>query len=136
MNTAQLRRNTNFTFCPLGASPAAYQQQGGSEESSGVLHRQQITSLPLDTQMCQCWFHHDLEPGLEISKFPMMEPGSGTQPSGRWEAGRVQAHLLCPSGCFPSEMQKTELPAQELFNFDESAKVLADFVACLQVNAC
>lgn len=93
-------------------------------------------SPPWGTGMCRYWFHHDLDPDLEISKFPMMEPGSGTQPSARWAAGRVQAHLLWPSGCFPSEMQKTELSPQKLFHFDESAKVLAGFVTCLQVNTC
>lgn len=67
----------------------------------------------------------------------MMEPGRGPgrQPSARWAAGMVQARLLWPSACFPSEMQKTKLSPRKLFNFDESAKVLAGFVTCLQVNA-
>ena len=67
----------------------------------------------------------------------MVEPGRvpGRQPSARWAAGRVQACLLWPSACFPSETQKTEPSLRKLFNFDESAKVLADFVTCLQENA-
>lgn len=65
---------------------------------------------PWGTGTCQYWFHHDLDTDPEISKFPMMEPGRGPgrQPLARWAAGRVQARLLWPSACFPSEVQKTK----------------------------
>lgn len=94
---------------------------------------------PRGTGTCQYWFHHDLDADPKISKFPMTEPSRGpgrlAWQAARWAAGKVQARFLWPSACISSEMQKTELTLQKLFNFDESAKVLAGFVTCLQVNA-